>query len=126
MPAYEMTIITKPSISDEQHEAVKSKVESVVKQYKGEMLYFEDWGNRRLQHEIQKERKGRYQYFTFNSKGETVKEIERNLRLSEDVMRFLTVRCNEKTPLEELRQPTAMAKKAKAAAQPAAPASADA
>lgn len=115
MPAYELTIITKPSIADEQHQAVRTKVESVVKDYKGEMVYFEDWGNRRLMHEIQKERKGRYQYFTFQASGETVKEIERNLRLSEDVMRFLTVKCDEKASLDDLRAQTAMTRKAKPA-----------
>ena len=110
MPSYETTIITKPSIGEEQVGALKAKVESVVQAHSGQVANFEDWGTRRLSYDIQKENRGRYLYFGFTGNNGTVAELERNLRINESVMRFLSIHVSDKEDLETLKNPSPMKK----------------
>ena len=108
MPSYETTIITKPQASEEQVNSLKAKVESVISAHSGQVANFEDWGTRKLSYEIQRENRGRYIYFGYTANSDTVAELERNLRLNENVLRFLSIQVDEEENLEELKKPTAM------------------
>jgi small subunit ribosomal protein S6 len=63
----------------------------VVKAYGGELVYEEDWGKRKFAYPIEKETRGQYTYFVYTGRGDVVAEIERNLRLHESLLRFMTV-----------------------------------
>ena len=108
MPSYELTIIAKPHTGEDQINALKSKVESVVQAHSGQVANYEDWGTRRMAHDIQKENRGRYVYFGFTGNNETVAELERNLRINENVVRYLSILVNKEEDLETLRQPSPM------------------
>lgn len=110
MPSYESTVITKPAVGEDQVNALKSKVESIVQAHQGQLANFEDWGTRRLSYNIQKENRGRYLYFGFTGNNETVAELERNFRINENVMRFLSIAISEKEDLELLKKPSPMKK----------------
>jgi len=91
IPGYETTIITRGELAEESLKALHERIGSVVKNFGGEVVLNEDWGSRKLAYSIQKETRGRYSYFVFTGKGEVIAEIERNLRINEHVLRFLSV-----------------------------------
>ncbi|NDD91107.1 30S ribosomal protein S6 [bacterium] len=88
LPGYETTFITKSEMSDEALKALKDRLTSVVSQYNGELVLTEDWGKRKLAYPISKEVRGQYTYFVYTGKGDIVHEMERNLRLNDQVIRF--------------------------------------
>ena len=90
---YETTFIVRNELTEDGVKAlVEEKLGKVVESFKGEVVLTEDWGKRRLSYPIQKESRGRYVYFVYTGEGEVVKEVERNLKLHDDVLRFLTIR----------------------------------
>jgi small subunit ribosomal protein S6 len=92
LAGYETTFITRSELSDDALKAIQDKLKSVVTEYgAGEIVLTEDWGKRKLAYPIQKESRGHYSYMVYSGKGDIVHEIERNLRLQEHVLRFLTV-----------------------------------
>ena len=108
MPSYETTIITKANIAEDQVSALKTKVEGVIQAHNGTLGNFEDWGTRRLSFEIQKENRGRYLYFGYTGNTDTVAEIERNFRINESVIRFLSINTAKSEDMELIKKPSAM------------------
>jgi len=88
---YETTFITRPELSDEALKTLANKLSEVVSQFQGEVELTEDWGRRKLAYSIEKETRGHYTYLVYTGKGDVVHEIERNLRLHDHVLRFLSV-----------------------------------
>jgi small subunit ribosomal protein S6 len=91
LPGYETTFITKVDLTDEALKTLKDRLNGVVKAYTGELVYNEDWGKRKFAYPIQKEVRGHYTYMVYTGKGDVVAELERNLRLNDQVLRFMTV-----------------------------------
>jgi small subunit ribosomal protein S6 len=91
LPGYETTFITRVDLSDDGLKTLKDRLFSVVKTYGGEVVYEEDWGKRKFAYPIEKEVRGHYTHFVYTGKGDVVAEIERNLRLHESTLRFLTI-----------------------------------
>jgi len=88
---YETTLITRSEMSDEALKALQARLAEVISSYEGEIVLTEDWGKRKLAYPIRKESRGHYNYFVYSGKGDIVHELERNLRLNDQVLRFLTV-----------------------------------
>lgn len=95
IPGYETTIITRAELSDDALKALQERLKSVVGSFGGDIVLTEDWGKRKLAYTIQKESRGHYTYLVYTGKGEVVHEIERNLRLHDHVLRFLTVNLDK-------------------------------
>ena len=91
---YETTFITRPEMMDDALGSLKERVSAAVKTHKGEVKKLEDWGKKRLAYSIQKENRGHYTHLVYSGDEGVVYEIERNLRLNEHVIRFLTVKVN--------------------------------
>ena len=91
LPGYETVVITRPELSDEGLKTLQERLKAIVGQFNGEVVLTEDWGKRKLAYPIQRESRGHYTYVVYNGKGDVVHEIERNLRIHEHVLRFLTV-----------------------------------
>lgn len=91
LPGYETTFITRVDLSDDGLKALKDKLFGIVKAYNGEIVHEEDWGKRKFAYPIEKESRGHYTYFAYTAKGDVVHEIERNIRLHESTLRFMTV-----------------------------------
>ncbi len=98
MPLYESTFIARHDISAQQVEALAGSFTEVVKENGGEVVKTEFWGLKTLAYRIKKNRKGHYVHFNLNSPSAAVHELERNMRLNEDVLRYLTVRVEELDP----------------------------
>ncbi len=109
MPGYETTVVTKPSIGDDKASAIKTKIKSVLKERSGELQLHEDWGSRRLAFRVQNESKGRYLYYAYTGDNTAVSEIERNLRINEDIMLHMSIRRNDgisDADIDELKSPS--------------------
>src|SRR5689334_18094373 len=91
LAGYETTFITRSELSDEALNTIQERLTQVVSSFSGEVILKEDWGKRKLAYPISKENRGHYTYFVYTGKGDVVHEVERNLRLQDHVLRFLTV-----------------------------------
>ncbi len=88
---YETTLVLRPNIGGDAIEATLDKMRGVIADG-GKLLAIDHWGKIRLAYEIDEHTRGVYIHTHFLGAGQMVAEIERNLRLSEDVLRYLTVR----------------------------------
>jgi small subunit ribosomal protein S6 len=104
LAGYETTFITRSEISDDAQKALVERLSSVVANFGGEVVLSEDWGRRKMAYPIQKESRGLYTYVVYTGKGDVVHEMERNLRLNEHVLRFLTVNLASEFDAEAFRK----------------------
>ena len=100
LPGYETTFITRAELSDDNLKALHERLIGIVGAYKGQLVLNEDWGKRKLAYPIQKEQRGHYTYLAYTGTGDIVHEIERNLRLHDHVLRFLTVNLEKEFDLD--------------------------
>lgn len=98
---YETTYVAKVELSDDALKAVFEKIKGVIENFGGELVTTEDWGKRRLAYTIQNETRGHYTYLAYSGKPGVVAEIERNLRLNESIMRFLTIQLSNEFEKED-------------------------
>lgn len=105
MPFYETTFIVRPDASPQQVETIAEEVEGMIKEHGGAVTKTEFWGLKSLAYRMKKNRKGHYVFMNVDASGETVHELERNFRISEDVVRYLSIRVDALDP-----EPTAMMK----------------
>lgn len=92
MRAYEAMYIIHPDFDEEKVQATIEKYSSLIQNNGGELVKVDLWGKRRLAYEIKKLREGYYVLAKFNGEVETPAELERNFKISDDVIRYLIVR----------------------------------
>jgi small subunit ribosomal protein S6 len=92
MALYEHVVVTRPDISPQQVDALVEEVTKIVTEGKGKVSKTEYWGLRNLAYPIRKSRKAHYSLLNIDAPGPVIHEIERKLRINEDVLRFLTVK----------------------------------
>ena len=92
MNHYETTVVLKPDVGGDTIEAALDRVRDVVTSQGGTLLEIDHWGKKRLAYEIQKHTRGIYVHTQFLGKGPMVAELERNLRINNNILRFLTIK----------------------------------
>lgn len=100
---YETTYVARPDLTDEQMSRITQKIETLVSTGGGTLLVSEDWGKRKLAYLIKKHLRGHYIYVNYCGPAPIVLEIERNLRLEDNLLRFLTVKIEDDVVPEERR-----------------------
>jgi len=106
LPGYETTFVTRVDMTDEQLNQLKEKVKGIITSFDGELVHQEDWGKRKLAYTIEKETRGHYTYLVYTGKPGIVKEIERQLRIQDHIMRYLSVNLAKEFNKEEfLKKP---------------------
>jgi small subunit ribosomal protein S6 len=95
MRIYEELFIAKPDAPDEEVDAFIEQMKTIVSNAGGTVDKVDKWGKRKLAYRVDKYREGAYVLFQFTSEAEAVKEFERRLRVSDLVIKFLTVRIDE-------------------------------
>ena len=95
MPFYETVFITRQDLGDAQVKAITETCEKIIKDGKGKVVKTENWGLRTLAYKINKNRKGTYVLIETDTPAPAMLELERTLRLNEDVMRYMTIRMDE-------------------------------
>lgn len=88
---YETVYILKPGVSDSNAEAIHSKVDNVITKFQGKLKGRDDWGVKELAYMIEKQTNGRYCVINYTGTSGVVAEIERHFRISDDVLRFITI-----------------------------------
>ena len=95
MAYYEHVVIARQDISPQQAEALNDTLKALVEEHGGTVAKIEYWGLRNLAYRIKKNRKGHYSLMAIDAPAPAVKEMERQLGINEDVLRYLTVRVEE-------------------------------
>jgi len=95
MRNYEHTFIARQDLSPQQAQGLAETYAGVVAEQGGEVTKNEYWGLRSLSYRIKKNRKGHYIHFNLNASSAAIDELERQQRLSDDVLRYLTVRVDD-------------------------------
>jgi small subunit ribosomal protein S6 len=95
VPYYESVFIARPDISASQVEALADGFKAIVDENGGSVTKNEYWGLKSLAYRIKKNRKGHYGLMNLDAPAAAVAELERNMRLNEDVLRYMTIRVDE-------------------------------
>lgn len=94
MPLYESVFVVRQDVSAQHVESLAERYGEMIRENGGEVAKTEYWGLRNLAYRVKKNRKGHYTMFNIDGPPEAVAELERNMRLSEDVLRYLTIRVD--------------------------------
>ncbi len=127
MRIYEILFIIRPDVPEEEIDASIEPLKNVITASGGVVDKVDKWGKRKLAYRVRKHREGYYVLLQFSTEkgSETVKELERRLRVSDTVIKFLTVRIDEELKrLEKLksrREKRALRKPPPAAVEPPSP-----
>jgi small subunit ribosomal protein S6 len=107
MTAYETTMIFRPDSSDENIRSFVEKLKGIIQTHNGQVLSVEEWGRRKLAYTIKKESRGYYVYLMFTGNNSVVAELERNMRINEQVIRFLSIHVQDDFDVKNYkRKPT--------------------
>jgi small subunit ribosomal protein S6 len=135
MRVYEELFIVKPDAPEEEVDAYIGQLKELITNGKGTIEKADKWGTRKLAYRVSKYNEGVYVLLQFSSSPELVKEVERRMRVTDMVIKFITVRIDEKTKKIEKRKkqrdkraarrppPPPMASPMQPAAGPSSPAS---
>lgn len=95
MPYYESVFIARPDISAAQVGALVESLTAIATENGGSVKKDEYWGLKTLTYKIKKNRKGHYSLLNLDAPPAAIKEMERNMLLNEDILRFMTIRVDE-------------------------------
>lgn len=112
MRKYETVFIADPDMSDQAREELLERVTGIIERENGILLNTDEWGLKKLSYEIKKKLRGYYVCLTYGGTGALVTELERNFRLSDLIMKFMTILVTEHVTEESLKQEAEAAKEA--------------
>ena len=95
MNKYELALIVSAKIEDDARAAVVEKAKEYITRFGGTVTEVEDWGKKKLAYEIQKMHEGFYYFIQFEADAQCPAEVERHVRIMDNVLRFLCVRKDE-------------------------------
>ena len=95
MPFYENVFIARQDVSSQQVDAMTEEFTKLISENGGQVQKTEYWGVRGLAYKIKKNRKGHYVLMNIDAQSGSVLELERQMRLHEDVLRYMTIRVDE-------------------------------
>jgi len=96
MRKYETIFIMDPDLEEGQAQSALEKIKGIITQTNGEILRVEDWGKRKLAYEVKKKAKGHYILIHFLGTPALLTELERNFRVMDAVIKFQSVRLDER------------------------------
>jgi len=106
---YELLYIHPGNLEEDGVQKVENRLEEIIKRFEGRIFHRDDWGVRALAYRVKKHEEGRYILLRFEANVFCLREIERHLKIMDEVIKFLTVRLpddfdeteNKKAILEE-------------------------
>ncbi len=95
MRQYESMVVVNPEMEEEQTAELVAKYTTLITEHGGQVVQVQEMGKRRLAYDIKKHREGYYVLWQYAAEADFTRELERTLRLEENVLRYLTVRLGE-------------------------------
>jgi small subunit ribosomal protein S6 len=95
MPLYEHVFLARQDVSAQQVEELTAQLTGVIEQLGGKVTKLEQWGVKSLSYRVRKNRKAHFTFMNVDAPAAALNEIERQERLNEDVLRYLTIRVEE-------------------------------
>ena len=95
MNKYELALVVNAKIEDDVREATVEKAKGYITRFGGTVTEVEDQGKKKLAYEIQKMSEGYYYFIQFDAEPETPAQVEKSVRIMDNVLRFLCVRQDE-------------------------------
>lgn len=91
---YETTYILHPDVEEASAKAIAERIEGVISSFNGEIVRVEEWGRRKLAYRVKQNTRGIYVYVRYSADPEAIAELERVLRLIDEVIKFLTLKVD--------------------------------
>jgi len=113
---YETTVVIDPQYKSIEIEDVIKKISNFITNHGGEIVKVDEWGKRRLAYEIDKRQYGYYVHVRFTGPGQLIGLLEREYRLSEAILRYLTIKVDKRALQAEAAQQAQEAAEAEASA----------
>lgn len=95
MNKYELAVIVNAKIEDDERIATIEKVKAYIERFGGQITNIDEWGKKRLAYDVQKMKEAFYYFIKFDGDSTVPGEIESNIRIMENVIRYLCVRQDE-------------------------------
>ena len=126
MRRYETILIVDPDLGEEQRGTVFDKIRELIPQKGGLLVEFDEWGSRKLAYEIKKKQRGYYVRINYCGGGDLVSEMERQFRIDDRVMKYMTILLDTEADMERIQEAMTQAEQeaeaaAAAASKPAEP-----
>lgn len=93
---FELTYILNPVLEEDKFSELVSTVNSLIESNDGEIVEVDEWGTRKLAYDIDKKGSGYYVNMYFKAPGSAIEVIERNMRINDDILRYLTLKYDAK------------------------------
>jgi len=95
MNKYELALVVSAKVEDEVRDAVVEKAKGYITRYNGTITEVEEWGKKKLAYDIQKMSEGYYYFIQFEAEATVPAAVEQDVRIMDNVLRFLCVRKDE-------------------------------
>ena len=95
MNKYELALVVNAKIEDDARTATVEKAKGYITRFGGQITDVDDWGKKRLAYDIQKMNEGYYYFIHFDAEADVPAQVEENVRIMDNVLRFLCVRADE-------------------------------
>ncbi|MCX7674957.1 MAG: 30S ribosomal protein S6 [Bdellovibrionaceae bacterium] len=107
--SYEVVVILDADATLDQQKAIFQRNKSIIESYGGRVHSLDTWGRRQLANPIEKKQQGIYFHMMFQAKPAAITELERVMRISDQVMRFMHVKLDARIPMEKHEEKFKMA-----------------
>lgn len=111
MRRYETILIADVNLSNDELNGLIERYKAIITDLKGIVAKVEEWGKRKLAYEIKKQSRGSYVLIDYAGKSEIVNELERNLKIDDKILKFLTVKKSDRVDIQEIEKEINAAKK---------------
>ena len=115
MRRYETIVIVDPDIGEEQRAPVFDRIRDLVPQKGGLVVEFDEWGARKMAYEVKKKKRGYYLRVDYCGTGELVDEMERQFRIDDRVLKYMTILLEDDVDMEAIQEKMSQASEAEAA-----------
>ena len=92
MNKYELALVINAKIEDDARTDAIEKIKALIEKFGGEITNVDEWGKKKLAYEIQKMHEGFYYFIQFEADAECPAEVERHVRIMDNVLRYLVVK----------------------------------
>lgn len=101
MNCYETLFVVKPTLTEQEIASQVAKIKDILTREGAELIATDDMGMRRLAYAVEKQTRGYYTVLYYKAEGTKIAEIERNLKINEDIIKFLTVKYATKKEIAQ-------------------------